>query len=1032
MPPPNVTGLTGVVNPSNPYNLIDLAWDLQPGVTRYRIRWTPSTFYDYVQEDTTGDPVTDWTGYDYRPGVTFSFSVVAVDDVGVESDTPATVDVTTTAAPVPPPGNVPAFSATVVPGWPYNQIRFDWTEVSGMSFPHYVIRGSEPDFYFQTIFDKYGAGSIYTWYNFRPATAYDFCITAVDEYLQESVVPACDDVTTSVPPFPPPADITDLTGAPGPEFPETSVRLLWTDVLQGNEDSAVFYRVTWTDPFTGLFDYHEINSGEDTYYDTFFGGDLNGTDFRPGLTYTFSVTAVDDYEAESATPAVVDVTTEGGDEPPDPPEPRPGGWMGVYELGSLDAVLPLARLEGAFAMRWQDELNETGGGSFSLLLGDPDAGLITYDHAVHCLLDDEIVFTWIVEKIDRKSVEIGEESAEAIIYSGRGLAAYVERTAVYPYRLDHREPDTRLFNFASWYYPAPAPLAIEKGTGGASGQPWELAPRGWPANVPSPAKWIWGTAGTNVAPGDNYFGPRLFNAPYRGRYAVFASFDNSGEVWLDEKRVIAQNNDPSYPAWMATARIDVDLDAGDHIVDIKGTNAAVGLNPAAVILAVFSLTDGGTKLGTQLLRTDNLWPVNAYPSVTPGLAVGLVAQLIVNEARNRGDIPLLAPGTIGETLDADGVAWPLTELAVRIGTDGLAFLRQLAETYCDFRFFGNDGPLPKLRLYTEAGTDRSGSISLAEAVNLDGLDHQGSAEKLTNALLVRADSGWLEFLDSASIAEHGRHESFLSLGTGTSEAQARTIAEALFVELRDPKVTTTVGINPATGPTPFVAFVVGDWVTAPSETGEPVRVRVKAITAEVDDATGIATFVPELSSVTDEIERRLQRWIKRMVPGTLGGATETAGLALDPTIEDLVSIPGATGDLTDFGGDFAPGDVPVWDGNQFGPSSGTGNPPWAGGGLPPFSVVVPQIGVSGRYYVANDVTITNVVASLDIVGTSDTVCELHVDGTSEVAITIPAGTNEVEVPASVAVAGGNAHWIQVAVISPGAGAAYLVIQPQAG
>lgn len=122
--------------------------------------------------------------------------------------------------------------------------------------------------------------------------------------------------------------------------------------------------------------------------------------------------------------------------------------------------------------------------------------------------------------------------------------------------------------------------------------------------------------------------------------------------------------------------------------------------------------------------------------------------------------------------------------------------------------------------------------------------------RVTNALLVRWDDGWLAVTDQPSVTAHGRHEDFLSVGDAQSSVEATRLALGVLSRLAWPTEDIAVAIEPTgTNDLPYTHFVVGDNVTAPDSAGIAQSWRVESITVAEDDE-GNAIYVPKL--VIDE------------------------------------------------------------------------------------------------------------------------------------------------------------------------------------
>ncbi len=467
---------------------------------------------------------------------------------------------------------------------------------------------------------------------------------------------------------------------------------------------------------------------------------------------------------------------------------------------------------------------------------------------------------------------------------------------------------------------------------------------------------------------------------------------------------------------------DVSLDAGWHYIGVKATNDVnPDPNPAAFICTVYRME--GSQLGDVMIRTraadDDWFVIDDYPAQPPGFTPAEIMETLVDEAQTRGALA-------GVTVD-EADAGTEVEFTVGVGVDYLSVLKQLTDSFCDFRI-APGGTAATVLISTEAGDDLSGTIELEPAVNLAALDHQGTVARQSNALLVRYQNGYIESADEDSVDTWTRKEGFLSLGTDPSEDQVQTVAASTLAELAQPEVSTTAAPNAATGPFPFVDFNVGDWITAPDETGTPASVRVVAVTAD-EDVDGVVTFTPELSTVRQQHEERQQRWMKRMQPGTLGGASESAAPTLPvPAFADYVALPPAFSDSVDVAPDpYDPGQVPTWDDDlgQFVPGDGGGG----GGGIPPFSFSgLLAVSTSPRWYAAEDMTLTEAKISLQTAGTASSVIRVRKNGSTSQSFTMTSGTtvNTFTFTTLTSITAGD--YIDVAVTTAAAAAKDLDVQ----
>lgn len=148
---------------------------------------------------------------------------------------------------------------------------------------------------------------------------------------------------------------------------------------------------------------------------------------------------------------------------------------------------------------------------------------------------------------------------------------------------------------------------------------------------------------------------------------------------------------------------------------------------------------------------------------------------------------------------------------------------------------------------------------------------------VATALLVRWVDGYLNVNDAGGVAAWGRKEGFLTLGNVPSAEEVARIAAAVLASQAAPRVATAMGIEPETGggSEAYVDFVVGDTVTAPDEGGGTSVQRVVSLTV-AEDENGEITVAPELNSSFQVQDEVLNRWLKRLINGTLKGASASA------------------------------------------------------------------------------------------------------------------------------------------------------------
>lgn len=269
---------------------------------------------------------------------------------------------------------------------------------------------------------------------------------------------------------------------------------------------------------------------------------------------------------------------------------------------------------------------------------------------------------------------------------------------------------------------------------------------------------------------------------------------------------------------------------------------------------------------------------------------------------------------------------------------------------------------------------------------------------ITNALLVRWVNGFTEVVDQPSIDEHGRKEGFLSLGNVQSEATAERVCAALFERMAQPRISTTMAILPTgLGDEPWLDWFVADLINAPDDEAGVSSQRVMSLTTTADEE-GNPVHVPQLRDRIEDESERIQRWLKRLANGAMGGVT-----------------------------------------NQPAPAqSGIGTPqlvPVRWSELPPFTLSgLVYEDTSGPYRPVSSTRIIRLSAGLAVAGTTATTVALLVNGVSVATLTVGGeglGQQAYDYT-SVEVDISTGSVVQVSCTVPGAGAEDLVVQLSTG
>jgi LysM domain len=109
-------------------------------------------------------------------------------------------------------------------------------------------------------------------------------------------------------------------------------------------------------------------------------------------------------------------------------------------------------------------------------------------------------------------------------------------------------------------------------------------------------------------------------------------------------------------------------------------------NPTGLLVVVYPAKAQVITSRTPVFRTTAAyWLCAPYPPSPPGMTVGRVVRVLLEEAQRRGALEGVTLDFTDE-VDSDGKSWdPVSDIVTKVGTDYLTFLaKELAETYADF------------------------------------------------------------------------------------------------------------------------------------------------------------------------------------------------------------------------------------------------------------------------------------------------------------------------------------------------------------
>jgi hypothetical protein len=145
-----------------------------------------------------------------------------------------------------------------------------------------------------------------------------------------------------------------------------------------------------------------------------------------------------------------------------------------------------------------------------------------------------------------------------------------------------------------------------------------------------------------------------------------------------------------------------------------------------------------------------------------------------------------------------------------------------------------------------------------------------------STLLVRWSLGWIDVYPTTPVSGR-RREATLSLGNVGAINEAITAGQRLLEVVGGVRETVALGVIPRTdSTTPYQGWrpAPNTFITAPGWSG-PAAQKVASVTVTQDDDGELLYEFDLIDRVTDN-EARIQRWLKRMSNGTVGGQSAQA------------------------------------------------------------------------------------------------------------------------------------------------------------
>jgi hypothetical protein len=146
-----------------------------------------------------------------------------------------------------------------------------------------------------------------------------------------------------------------------------------------------------------------------------------------------------------------------------------------------------------------------------------------------------------------------------------------------------------------------------------------------------------------------------------------------------------------------------------------------------------------------------------------------------------------------------------------------------------------------------------------------------------NALLVRWEGGWVDMPYAEATGR--RREATLSIGNIKAPFQAISVARDTLNQMNSNSERVIAGIHPIDeNQTPYVQWrpTPNVHLSFPNWDGTSTPQKLVAITVSQDDESAVIMYAPELKDAFTDYAERIQRWLKRMSNGAVGGSSRIA------------------------------------------------------------------------------------------------------------------------------------------------------------
>lgn len=246
---------------------------------------------------------------------------------------------------------------------------------------------------------------------------------------------------------------------------------------------------------------------------------------------------------------------------------------------------------------------------------------------------------------------------------------------------------------------------------------------------------------------------------------------------------------------------------------------------------------------------------------------------LIWEAQNRGGLVGVDCDDWTTTHDSVGNEWTDNQnISFRVGTPLLEVIRKFSDGLGLFDV--EMTPNLKLRIFKTKGDDKYDEIRYRPGQAIISHQNQSDATRVINSLLIEGEGGKLAFAShSTSQNEWGRREGYLQANNvrdGLSEYGQSFLNRAAYAYWGIQGSVVEYVDSKGEKLKPFESFLIGDWIGwyIPPEVsdldGFDGKLRVKGITTEENDETGVVIYTLELNNIMLENEIKIAQRVERL------------------------------------------------------------------------------------------------------------------------------------------------------------------------